>query len=300
MKRSLLVAASAVVLLAGRIEGQTWMAPRGNGTFSISAEYMNTYAHTTGTGAEVRNIDLVAKTVTVALDYSFTDKLAVGIDLPYVESRYRGPAPHPGALVDDGGYHGTVTDFSVVCRYQAWDTDAITFTPMASLLIPTHEYATMGHASPGRGLYEMGLGFDAGRELVELTPGLFVQGRFVYTLVERVSDFSVNRSNAGLMLSYVVHPRVVLTANGRWQKTHGGLDVPLRGQDAVDYFHNHDQLTRADFVRAGAGFSYTITQKIDLFANYEKVLSSENSHVANSYTLGLGYNFASRLRPEGR
>lgn len=280
-QRSIGLALFALVL-AVRLEAQAWLAPRGHGTVSLAAEYLNTFAHTTGTGLEVRNIDLVAKTITVSLDYSTTDRLAIGLSVPYIESRYEGANPHPGAAVDDGTYHGTVTDFGISVRYVALNTDSITLTPVAFVLIPLHDYATMGHGAPGKGLYELGVGINAGHELVTLTPGLFVQGRYTYTFVEKISELSVNRSNADVLLSYVVHPRVVLTGNARWQETHGGLTLPLTASDASVYFHEHDQLARVNYFRAGAGLSYMIGGNVDLFANYDTVVGSENSHVGDS------------------
>lgn len=286
--------------LTFELEGQAWLAPAGQGTFSISTEYLEVDAHTNAAGDEIPNIDLVGKTLTLILDYSFTERLALGLELPYVESRYRGTSPHIGSSVDDGSYHGSISDFRIDTRYKAWDSEAITFTPFASLVIPTHDYETLGHASPGRGLYELGIGFNVGHELTAISPGLFVQGRYSYTFVEKISDLSVNRSNADLLLAYVVHPRVVLHANGRWQETHDGLDFPLAGTDVTDHLHDHDQLGRANHFRAGAGFSYTVASNVDIFANVETIVRAENSHLGTSYSLGVGYNFNSRLRPSPR
>ena len=249
-------------------------------------------AHTLGTGRYLHDIDLRANTLTLALDYGVTDRLAVSVALPYVTSRYRGRAPHAGAYADNGEFHGAIADLDLEMRYKAVD-GLFAIPPFAGGVWPTRNYPTLGHATPGRGLTEYSLGVDIGHETAWLAPGLYFGAGYAYNIVEKVDhDMTVNRSNLDLRAAYFLTPRLSLQAASMWQVTHGGLDLPLSPADAAEHSHHHDQMLRADHWRASAAVSYAVHPRVDVFFAYATSIESENSHSFRTLSLGTGWTFA--------
>lgn len=270
---------------------QAWTPPAGSGSVSIITQSMHVDAHTLGDGRLVHNIDLRAHSLNVSVDYGVTDRLAVTASVPYVTSRYRGPVPHVGSIVDDGNYHGAISDLDLELRYKAIDGRFV-LTPYVGGLWPTRNYGTLGHATAGRGLTEYSVGVDAGHEAVWLRPSLFVGGGLTYTFVEKVhDDISVDRSDADLRVSYYVTSRWSVHTGSSWQRTHGGLDLPLSRDDAQDHSRHHDQMLRVDYWRVNAGVAYSVRPNLDLFAGWSTSVRSENAHAARSISLGIGWSF---------
>lgn len=283
---------SAVLALSLSAFGQAWTPPAGSGSIWFTAQTLHADAHTSGDGQYRHNIDLRAHSMTVALDYGVSDRLAISVALPYVTSRYRGPVPHAGSLVDDGQYHGAISDVDLEVRYKAVD-GLFVITPFAGGLWPTRNYSTLGHATAGRGLWEYSLGVDIGHEAAWLAPGLYFGGGYAYNVVEKVDhDLNVNRSNLDLRAAYFVTPRLSLQAASMWQRTHGGLDLPLSPAAAAEHAHHHDQMLRADHWRASAAVSYAVHPSVDVVFAYATSIESENSHAFRTLTLGAGWTFA--------
>lgn len=285
------VLASILTLASTAAFAQAWTPPAGATSVWLTAQTMHADAHTLGTGRLVHNIDLHAHSLTASVDYGITDRLAMSVSLPYVTSRYRGPVPHVGSIVDDGNYHGAISDLDLELRFKAIDR-AFVLTPYVAGLWPTHNYSTLGHATAGRGLTEYAVGVESGHEAAWLAPGIFLGAGYGYTFVEKVhDDISVNRSNADLRLTYYLSPRWSVSAASHWQRTHGGLDLPLSPTDTHDHSQHHDQMLRADYWRASAGLGYAIRPNIELFAGWAVGIRSENAHATRAITLGVGWSF---------
>ena len=88
--------------------------------------------------------------------------------------------------------------------------------------IGTHDYETLGHAAPGRGLNELNLGFYIAKSLDQWIPNTYVQARYNYAFVEQVVGVSHDRTNADLEVGYFVNPRFSIRVLYAYQNTHGG------------------------------------------------------------------------------
>ena len=176
-------------------------------------------------------------------------------------------------------------------RYKLVDSP-IVITPLLAVSLPTRDYPTLGHAAQGRGLKEYSAGFDFGYNAIAISPYLFVSGRYLFTYVERIDPHvTVDRSNADFHVMYLATSRLTSRASTMWQNTHGGLDLPLAGDEAVEHFHHHDQLARANHWRAGVGLSFALTPSLEMLGAWSTVLESENSHAFRSWTAGVAWNF---------
>jgi hypothetical protein len=277
------------------------VAPAGTIDVTLTVQRTRTHAHTDATG-KVRddgpwNIDLLAVSTTLAIDYSLTDRVGLGLSMPYIQSRYRGSSPHPGVTVDDGSMHGSLQDLQLDARY-ALVRGELVVTPFAGFRVPMRGYETMGHAAPGRGLRELEMGMSAGRQLLPLTPDAVVGMNVSYTLSEAVEEIRVNRTNADFQLGYGLTPRLFVRGYAAWQRSHGGVDLPIPPSHHL--FHHHDQLARANYTRAGAGLSVSLTDLVTLHLGYAEVLESVNSHVGYGLSVGTSWRFMPRTRSQRR
>src|SRR5262249_53719481 len=141
------------------------------------------------------NSDIDTRSMLADITWGIRDRIALGISLPLVSSRFltAGTAPHPSSL-DNGSFHTTVTDFRVDLRYNAVNHRNLVITPYASLVTPSHGYEYFAHAAPGRHVNELQLGVSVGTTVDQLLPGMFVQARYGYGIQEQFVDVSHNRS----------------------------------------------------------------------------------------------------------
>ena len=246
------LALAAGLAWAGTGYAQAWLPDKGTASFGVS--YTDTFdkKHWTSHGDEVDAGHIRIYTYGFAAAYSPTDRIMLNAVLPLIRSEYHGSKPHPGN-VDDSSYHTTFTDLRMEAHYQLM-LEPVALAPYVAYVLPTHDYVTMGHSAPGRGLNETWLGVAVGKSLDRWIPRTFVQSRFTYAIVEKVADVSHDKENIEFNVGYYVTPDVSVQAQVYWQKTLGGLDVPI--PMSSPYFVHHDQLARDDFTNVGVGGSW--------------------------------------------
>ena len=196
--------------------------------------------------------------------------------VPYVQAAYHGSRPHPGTI-DNGDYHGTLTNLRFELRYQALE-NPLALTPFVATGHPIHNYVTLGHAAPGKGLDEYTVGFYTGRSLDPWIPRTYFHARYGYSFVEKVAGISHDRSNADLEIGYFLTSQLGVRAVASWQETLGGIAVPIPPTHPL--FRYHDQLGAEGFLNVGAGLSYSLTHKVDVYALYAETVRGRNGHKA--------------------
>jgi hypothetical protein len=126
-------------------------------------------------------------------------------------------------------------------------------------------------------------------------PGMFVSSRVAYGFVEKVQDISHNKSMGDLELGYFVSRsfRAFGMVNGAY--THGGIDFPLGGLAAVEprYQPVHDIVQQVNYLHAGGGFAYSISDSVDVFGSFSRLVAGRNGHALNrGITMGASWNFS--------
>jgi hypothetical protein len=281
-----------VLFAAGRAFGQAWLPEAGTTSVSLTLQATHFDAHTDRAGRMSHTIDMRPKVLTLSVDQALTNRLALSISVPYVETRFRGLRPHP-SLVDDGQRHGALQDVSIDLRYGVVQ-GSLAVTPYLSMSWPTRNYPTLGHASPGHGLQEQEGGLTIGQEISAL-PGTWIAGSYAYTRVQKIDpDISTNRSAVNAEIGTLLTSRLSARVFGSDTRTHGGLTVPLSTFDMIMHFQHHDQLLRANSRRAGAGLSFSLTPAVDLHANFATVIRSANAHAGRSFAIGTSWTFDAR------
>jgi hypothetical protein len=302
-RRIVLCAAASALVAISSARAQAWLPPKGEASFGAAYQNIYTRYHLFSEGEEFDGGRIRMNMAVFGLNYSFTDRLAAGVSVPYVTARYDGKQPHiaPGfKFIDDGSYHSFFTDLRLDLRYNLVRGPAMV-TPFVSAIIPTHEYPTFSHAAPSSGLKQYLVGFAAGRRLDPILEAGFVQLRYSFAFVEKVLDVSHNRSNVDLEVGYFLTPSLGVSAIGSYQKTHGGLELPLPGTPAsaafrgTPYYVHHDQLAQSNFVNVGGIVSYALTGTVDVFAAYQTMVWGQNVHaIEPGLAVGLNWGFSPR------
>lgn len=147
--------------LAARSSAQAWVAPKGEMSVSLAYQFADFKGHLNQHGNEIPLGGSRSQSVTLDIDSSLTDRFAFTASLPYVATRNgKDPSPAAGHTgIDDGHYHSTWQDYHFNVRYNLL-TKPVVLTPFVGMVIPSHHYATIGEAAPGRDLRETHIGFD--------------------------------------------------------------------------------------------------------------------------------------------
>jgi len=271
---------------------QAWLPARGEGFVSLTAQYNRFSAHYAPTGDIVHLGGSQSRSLTLAVDYGVTDRVAVRFAVPYAQGRNgRDPSPvlgHTG--IDDGHYHGGNQDFQVGVQVNAFMTPFV-FTPFADLRVPTHDYPTEGEAAIGRGLREVRAGFDLGRRLDPWLPSAVGNLRVSRAFVEKLDGIETDRTNVDLTLGAFLSDRWSVHVIGGWQETSGGLNFPDDVLDSPELFRSHDRILDDDHVRGGAGATFAWNDRTDVGVAYVKTLSGSNTHVGEGFSLTVTRSF---------
>ena len=289
----------AFFFLASASFAQAWLAPKGEASFGVAYQNIYTRDHLFSEGEKFDAGSIRMNIVVFGLTYSFTDRLATSASVPYVSARYSGTRPH-ATEIDDGSYHGSFTDLRFDLRYNLWREPAIV-TPFVSAIIPTHDYPTFAHAAPSSGLEQYLVGVSVGRRLDPILDAGFAQLRYSYAFVEKVLGVSHDRSNVDLEVGYFLTPSLGVSVLGSYQKTHGGVELPLLDTPAAaafrrtPYYVHHDQLAQSNVLNVGGIVSYALTGTVDLYASYQSTVWGENAHpIQPGLAVGMSWGFSPR------
>jgi hypothetical protein len=279
------------MLWASLGHAQAWLPDGGTKSFGVS--YTDTFDkyHYLPNGHTIDAGHIRYLIYDFAVAYSPTDYWMFNASVPLVSSEYHGSRPHPTS-VDNGSYHSTFTDLRVEAHYQLLQEPMapVALAPYVAYVYPTHDYETLGHAAPGRGLEELWLGLGVGKSLDKWIPRTYVQGRLTYAWVEKVQGISHNKENIDFDLGYYVNTKLALQGIVRWQKTIGGIDVPIPPTNPL--FPYHDQLAADDFTNVGGGASWFASDTSTWSLDYMQGVKGRNGHkLGRSFSIVYSYGF---------
>ena len=284
---SLWLASLALLLVfGGAAQAQAWLPEQGHVMFSTAFSDNLNKKHYLPNGDEVDVGHTRTRSVSLSAMYAPTDRWMIAVGVPYVEARYRGSRPHP-VDIDDGDYHGSITDLHLVLHFQAL-TEPLALAPYIGVVVPLEDYETLGHAARGRGLQEQWLGFYVGKSLDPWIRGTYMQARYNYAFVERVAGIAHDRSNADLEVGWFITPQWSVRALFSAVNTHGGIPVPVPVTHPL--FQFHDQLAAEKLRNVGAGVSWSMSDSTDFYLVYLQSVRGESAHKLDT-GLTLGFNY---------
>jgi hypothetical protein len=241
--------------------------------------------------------------------WSLNEKWKIYASLPYVQKRFDGnPAgvhdwrvdfveytPPDKRFVDDGDYHGGIQDFFAGVQYLAVDGPAFTLSPFVSYGVPTTDYPIYGSAIIGRGLNELHVGVSM--EVIPYFSDWYFQADISYVFSEKVLGYDLNYWNTYLSASYYVTPRfaprVFLTSRNAPNALNYPEDFePWLERSDNEYGWRHDQTLKHNYINAGIGFDYILSDHYELSATYYQTIDAESLFETDyAITKALMYNF---------
>ena len=297
MSRRFLILAAA--LLPATSFGQAWLPDKGVFNATLIYNDVSNLAHWGATWDAPPqpdgSIDVKARTLAFLGTYGITDRWTVSAALPYVNTRYKGPPSHgggPGFTVDNGEWHGCMTDLRVGLHFQALERP-FALAPFVGYVTPIGDCYTRGHAANGRDLEETLIGLSVGKSLDPWIPRTYAQARYSYAFVEKVAGITHDRDNLNVELGTFFTPRWNVSLYGAWQWTHGGITLPV--PPSSPHFLYHDQVGEDEFFNAGFGTGFAVTEEMTLFAIYMEGIEGKNGHkIDQALTFGISYGFRPR------
>ncbi len=272
-------------------QAQAWLPAKGEGQITYTYQNIFVRDHLDYTGKKFDPGHIRTHTQVINLEYGLTNKLALDADITHVTSRFLGPYTFPPhGPVDTGSYHPTFQDLRIGIRYNLLNGPVV-ISPSIAVVIPTHHYETRGHSVVGHDLHELQMGVNVGRDLEGILPRTYVEARFAFAIVERVEGLNLNRSSADWEVGHFATSRLSLRFTGTWQRTYGGIDIPLDSN--LPHYHDlHDRAARSNFIRLGGGASFSLTRSVGLHADYGRTISGINFTDARGISLGISLRFS--------
>jgi hypothetical protein len=243
------------------------------------------------------------------IEYGLSNRFAVHVSLPYIQSRYQGPAAHTIGIngqpsnLDDGTFHGSFQDFYFGTRFKLVESARFAVTPFVEVIIPSHHYESLAQTAPGRDLRALVAGAALGGFADDLLPGLHFQTRLSHAFYQEIADVRPNRTGIDSSVGYFVTPRFALEFLQTFQYTHDGIDWNIPpyflgfrdGREMTEeYGFNHDRLARSSALTFGGGASFAFTEKFGVFGTFSKLAWGENLPAPRSITVGVNWGFQTR------
>ena len=275
--------------------GQSVTPEAGEG--SVSLVYQNYYltGHYSVEGRKTPNGATHSKAMSVEFEYGLTDRLTLTVVLPYIASKYTGPRPSyvvagrltfPGPL-DDGSYHGAVQDLRLEVR-RSVTAGPVALAPLVGVVIPTHDYETIGEAVPGRNRRELVVGTNAAMRLDPLLPRTYVHVRYALAAAEKLRGYPAVRSIIDLEGGRPITSWLSARGIAKWQLRH---KAPAPAEFFDDWVI-HDRFMVSSFTNVGGGITLSLTPSTELYAVGMATVSGRfGAHIARLLTLGITWNF---------
>jgi hypothetical protein len=272
-------AVAASLLAVSTASAQAWVPPKNSGVFDFTYARATADKHLFSETVTIDETGQSGKSVyygyeysnifTVGVDYGITDRLAVRANLAYVASKYNGLPAWQETVLDDGTYHGTLTDFAMEVRYMAVEKNSFVFTPFLGFIIP--------------------IGFGFGYTWPRQIHTTYFQARYAYAYLE-TNGFTFARSNAFVEAGTYLARWCSIRGLIGGERTHGGIDWAT-DIDTDEEWENHDARTSSRYWSAGLGVTFIVTPAVSLSASYSEILGGANVVDTKSFWVSTTWYF---------
>ena len=269
---------------------QAFLSPKGEGSVSVLYQYSIDRLHAFSDGRTRDVGHMYWDTVVLDTDYSFTDRLALRVSLPFLYGKYAGSAPHqiirgnPSTMVqlDDGNYHGTVTDLKIDLRYSA-TKGKLKIVPDFQATLPAHPYPTLLHAVYGTDSREFRGGVSIGRTLDPIARKAFFQGRYGFGYTpQKFAGVDLKTSYGEFQLGYLLGRKFIIQGVAYGEYSHNGMlwDYDLwPGNLTQDQWINHIRASQGKLLDAGVSVGYSLNRSTSMVLSVGHSFWGENTHL---------------------
>jgi hypothetical protein len=290
--------------------GQAWLSPKGEGTVSVLYQYDIERLHTFSDGRTRDKGHTYFDALIVNSDFSFTDKLAVSVSLPYIAGQYIGAFPHllvrgqpnTAVAVDNGDFHSGFQDLRLNVRY-ALRQKSLKIVPFFQETLPSNNYPSFGHAAIGFNEIESRVGVNIGRRLDPILPKVFVQAQYAFGFSPVVAaNIAPKRSYGELQLGYLLTRHISIQGSAIETYSHNGLEFDYNlfpGNLTVEQYLNHDRIARGSLLDASGSIAYQANKSTNFFLSLGHSFYGTNGHLRYLVTtVGFTKAFSTRLSTE--
>jgi hypothetical protein len=308
------------LLLAFGAQGaaQAWVPEKGEGSFTTGYNYLSFKGHFTSEGNKVAEAGAKAQSVVFDLEYGITNRLAVTFSVPIVAARYAdtnppspflrdlftqavqavGPGFYRHGFLDDERYHTTLQDIQLNVRYKVLSRPVVV-TPFITIVIPSHDYAYVGEAAPGRNFREFQFGSSVGRRLDPFLPKAYVHGHISFAIPQQSLDIRTKRANGSFEFGYLLTRKLAVRGISQWQHTFRGLRFPA-DLTTPEIILTHERLLKANYWHLGGGMSYALTPKTEVSFDAISFLAGSDTHYGTGVSVRITRNFKWKSLSFGR
>ena len=255
----------------------------------ISLGYQNTYIDgmflpVPGGKAAIGYVRV--QSVSLDANYFFADRWSAQVGIPYIEGRYRGPAPHcittapapcQGQIVpsqphpesrflDDGSYHGAWQDWNVGLAYHGHVDDYLV-TPMVIAYVPSHDYTFFANAAVGQDVRKLELAIDLAHQL-ELS-NVYYRVRAGHVFAEKTLGQSIDHNKLDLELGYFLNEMWTAKAFASGKKGQGYTGAY---DQTTEEWYRHDQRAPHNYASVGTGLDYHVNDKYTVSATVQRLV----------------------------
>jgi len=259
----------------------------GHGTMSIA--YQNTFddgMFLPVPGGKVPIGTVRIQSLSLGIDYFFAEHWSGHVDLPFVDTRYRGNMPHcitteppqcqgavvpvqphpESAFLDDGRHHGTWQDWHVGVAYHA-DVDDFLLSPSLTATLPSHHYTFFAQSAPGQDLWKLEVALDMAHQF-ELS-NVYYRVRLGHVFAQKTLGQTIDHNRLDLELGDFVTDAWTIKTFATAKKGHGytgGYD------QTTEAWYRHDQRAKHDYLNVGAGLDWHVDEKDTLSTTVQRLV----------------------------
>jgi hypothetical protein len=309
----------APTVLAGVLAGLT-VTPvlaqgqeKGDGSIRVEYQFIHSDRFTT----EGENFDYWSTDTHVVMfsgDYALSDRWTIYAALPYVQKRFQSEVPWGGdphdpnapywidfvptdtRFIDDGDYHGGLSDISLGVTYTALE-GPLTITPYIGYGAPVRDYPFYAKAAIGLQLWKIPVG--ANFNFVPYFSDWYFDGSVAYVFSEKPLDVNVDYWDVFLEAGYWFRPYLSVNVFTSLKYVREGLEIPWDFVDdpatavypedwANERWYNHDRAMRHRNLNAGLGVDYFPNPRYLLSASwYTGIWADHSNEPAYALTLAV-------------
>lgn len=317
-----LIAISLLVVHAGSAAAQSWLGDPNTLTVSSNFNYAASDTVVETDGKEIPNSFADRYTMGLGLEYVTPhDRLSLELNIPFMALRYNlertggEDLSHTEGLWEDGDYHITLQDVSLMASYELWSNNSVAFIGSAGFSTPLTKYEVVGFAAPGRHLKAALAGLTVVGTLDFISPRMYAMANYQFAYVEDFKQFdeyvgdrskyeeeglpdpsdilaSYNQDRSSMMAMLGYYFTEEIEANLAFNSVihHDGMEfVDFLDVSMVEQQY-HDVIIREQAYLLGAGASYQFTEAMKATLFFRYFLAGENTN--NSSMLGFDFSVA--------
>lgn len=276
------------------------------GDASLTLEYQ--YIRTGDFDSSLGTLDLGIMDTHVMLlsgTYALNERWTVMANVPYIKRRYIGETPHDAVaefsdfqppdltFIDDGTYQRGWQDLYMGVQYLAKD-GPLSVTPYMYYGTPTNDYHIYGWSAIGRNIWHLPVGVKFA--FIPYFSDWYFSGDIAYVFTEKTLGVDISHWLVKASASYYLTSRFAPNIFISIKKSFNGLDFGeqfISNYADTETFYLHDRVLKHNYINAGIGFSWGLSDKYELSGNiFTMVKPDQTNEIDFAGSIALTLHFS--------